>query len=130
LRELTNLTEAERLYYVVYPAESIAECAMFVSHERDRREDLSQQMDAIKKREGLAKSEDYMIGDGPADYQGLSREREDLYDKVKYTVMIEVGKRYGLNDEVRLYEEDRERFNKLLEEGREAVSESIRQNRG
>lgn len=121
LRSRPGLTEAQRLFFIVYPAEMIAENAMFAPHEQDRRAVLSQQMDAIKKREGLTEDQDYLIGEGPEDYQALSRESEELYDKVRDTVLVEVLRRYQINDVVRLFEEDRETFDQLMEEGRSAV---------
>jgi hypothetical protein len=118
-----NLPEEYKLFYAAMAANKIAEEAVSVAHEQGRLAELGRRMDEIQKREELQDDEFWPIGEGPADYQELSNESEELYDKVRDTVFTTVLCRYRLNDIADLYENDRNRYDELSERGRKMIFE-------
>jgi hypothetical protein len=112
-----------RLYYAMMAAERIAEEAVTVAYGSGRLSELGRQMDEIHQREGLSEDEYWPRGTGPEDYQKLSNESEELYEKVYDTVVTTVLRRYLLGDVAKRYENDRERFLAQVEEGRKMIFE-------
>jgi hypothetical protein len=105
------------------PADLIAEQALDRAHQQGRIAELGRQMEVIQRREGLGPDECCLIGDGPEDYQQLSNESEELYDKVHDTVFTTVLRRYHLGAVADLYETDRPKFDRLSERARKKIFE-------
>lgn len=116
-----NLVEEFRLFLVSMAASRIAEEAVSVAHKNGRLAELGCRMLEIHRRESLQDEEFWPIGEGPDDYQRLSDESEELYEKVHDTVFTTVLRRYRLGDIADLYENDRDRYDALTERGRKLV---------
>lgn len=92
-----NTPEEYTLFFATMAANSIAEEAVSVALKNGRLAELGHRMDEIQMRVGLEDDECWLVGEGPDDYQVVSNESEELYEKVHDTVFTTVLRRYRLN---------------------------------
>jgi hypothetical protein len=109
-------------FYAAFGAGHIAQDAEMVAADRDTCAELSRQMDAIRRREGLATDEFWaMQGEGPQDYRDLSDEFGRVLERITDTVFVFALRRYHLNDQADLFERDRVTFEIQREIGRRVI---------
>jgi hypothetical protein len=122
--ELCRRTHVEPEYQVAYAAHganSVAEEAHTVAHNRDSLKEIGEKMQEIQKREGLTKDHFWFRNEGPEDHQKLSDEYDQISEKILDTVFVETLHRYGLSDQASLYETDRVTFEIHREVGRRLI---------
>ena len=80
-------------------------------------EDITSQIQAIEKREGLGDLEYWPIGEGPEDWNQLSNQ----YDKISDVKFEETLREFGLEEMADLYHVDRKAYDDHREQGRAIV---------
>jgi hypothetical protein len=113
-----------KLYFAAMAVHSIAEEAVSVADEQGRLAELGSRMDEIQKREGLQDDEFWPLDESPEDFRQLFSESEELFAKVYDAVFTTMLRRYHLDDVLDLYENHREQFEKMWEEGRKLIFEN------
>lgn len=109
-------------FYAAFGAGHIAQDAEMVTGDKDTCAELSRQMDAIRRREGLADDEFWaMRGEGPQDYRDLNDEFGRVLERVADTIFIFAFRRYHLNGQADLFERDRVTFEIHREIGRRVI---------
>ena len=92
--------------------------AQMLAANKGRLGEINALTDAIRRREGMEPVDDWMLGEGPADYQALVKESERLLDRIADAVLPMVLRRYRLNDMADLFERDRRTYDLRVEIGR------------
>jgi len=89
-RELSRretITPDLRTFCAAFGVEHVAQDAERVTADKGTCADLSLRMDAIRRREGLAECEFWVMTDeGPQDYRGLSEEFGQVLERVADTI--------------------------------------------
>jgi hypothetical protein len=124
MRSRKSLQEEMKLYFAAMAVHSIAEEAVSVADEQGRLAELGARMDEIQKREGLQDDEFWPLDKGPEDFQQLFSESEELFAKVYDAVFTTMLRRYHLDGILDLYENNREQFEKMWEQGRKMIFEN------
>jgi hypothetical protein len=110
-------------FYAAFGAGHIAQDAEMVAAYQDTCAELSAQMDVIRRREGLAEGEFWVMRDeGPQDYRELSDQYGVVLERIADTVFSFVLRRYHLNRHADLFERDRTTFEIQREIGNRVVA--------
>jgi hypothetical protein len=108
-----------RTFYAAFGAGHVAQDAEMVAADKDTCAELSSRMDAIRRREGLAKDEFWVMRDeGPQDYRDLSEEFGRVLERVADTVFLFVLRRYQMHEQADLFERNPVQFEIYREIGR------------
>ncbi len=118
-----NVVGEVAAFHAILPAEQIAEAAGSVALEKGKLREISQNIDAIRTREGLEENEFWPIGHGPLDYQDQESQFEHQFDKIFDTVIVFVLNRYGLHELANLFDQDRTQFEIKREIGRRVFTD-------
>jgi hypothetical protein len=81
--------------------------------------DLEDQMEEIRMKEGLGEDEDWLVGEGPDNYEELRRKYEDSIELMHTAILVRICNRYGFDDLAKLYENDRMTYDVMREVGRQ-----------
>jgi len=127
VNKMNTVAEALRLFCVALATNDIATHAVFAAEKVGRLAELSRMMDEIEEREGMGEDEYWLMGAGPADYQPLSKESDELYDLIFDTAYVTALRRYDLDAVAKLYEDDRTTHDELYEQGRMLIFGPVRQ---
>ena len=117
LASMPHIESEFKVFYVGFGAGEIVQNAEEAAFNKGKLAELSRKMAEIRKREGLSDGEYWYRHKGPADYQALEMESDDIAEKVTDTIFVHVLRRYSLNDQADLYEKDRAQFDILREIG-------------
>jgi len=124
-RELSRrdrLAPEVRTFYAAFGAGHVAQDAETVAADKDTCAELSARMDTIRRREGLAEGEFWeMQHEGPQDYRDLTNEFGRVLERVADTVFAFVLRRYQMQEEADLFEQDRLLFETYREVGRRVI---------
>ncbi len=109
-------------FYASLGAGYIAQDAEMVAANRDTCAELSKQMDDIRRREGFAPDECWVMRwEGPQDYRDLSEQFCRVLDGITDTIFVFALRRYHLDDQADLFEKDRVTFDIQREIGRRVI---------
>lgn len=118
--ELANMPHVEsefKTFYASFGAGEVVQNAEEAAFNKGKLAELSRKMEEIRKREGLADEEYWYRHQGPADYQALEMESDDIAEKVTETIFVHVLRRYSLGEQADLYEKNRVQYEILRETG-------------
>ena len=88
------------------------------------RRDFSDRFDAIRVRHRLGPDEDWPAGEGPEEYEALSRKFDAVCDRLEHKVLREHAERTGhplVQEMADLFASDRDEFDRRREVGRLAL---------
>lgn len=109
------------VFYAAFAAGEISQHAEMVAASKDTCAVLSEQIDAIRHREGLASDEFWLLNEGPSDYRDLEEKFSLVLGGVSDTVFSFVLRRYRLKKAAELFENDSESFEIQREIGRRVM---------
>lgn len=81
---------------------------------------ISNAMDTIKKENGLNPDEDWLLGEGPKEYDNLNKKYGDILDRK----LLDTLREFGLNDLADIKEQTPTKYNRLWERGRRSIFHS------
>ncbi len=99
-----------KTFYVAKGAGWIAQDVESVAWNKDSLAELSAQMDAIRRREGLSEGQYWMHKNGPPDYLKLDQGLGEILANIWDTIFPYLLRRYRLDDHAKLFELDRATF--------------------
>ena len=111
-----------KAYYSWFGAEQTVSEAENAAPGKDNLADILARIETIRQREGLAQGEYWESGDGPADFQELDDEFEQVLARIRDTVFTFVLRRYRLDQQADLFERDRVEFEIQREVGRRFIA--------
>lgn len=117
-----GLHQDEVLYFVCLVASQVAEDAVMVEHQSARTLNaIMDQIEDIRRGEGMDDDEVWPLGDGPNDYRRLSKDYDALAEKIHETVFLHVLQLYGFTEYAELFENERMEYEVRYEAGRRFV---------
>lgn len=120
-----------KTFYAAFAARHIVQDAETVAADKDTCAELSARMDSIRRREGLADDEFWVMKDeGPQDYRELDDQFGRVLERVADTVFAFVLRRYHMDEHADLFERDRVAFEIQREVGRRVISPPGQRDRG
>lgn len=105
-------------YHTAQAVESICLDATSVAFNRGQLADLAGKLREFERQDGLKTDEYWAKGDGPEDYQDISKELDDLLDEIRDTLFVHILRTYHLTDIADRFENDRLAFEIDREVGR------------
>jgi hypothetical protein len=112
------LPDEYKIFVAASNANMIANESVCAADEKGKIAELSRRIMEIEKREGLEDDEFWPQGEWPDDYQELAKESDQLTSQVSETIFTYVLRRYHLEAIANLFENDRDRYESLFEQGR------------
>lgn len=116
-----------KVYYAWFGAEQTVGEAENAAPGKDNLAEILSRIETIRKREGLAQGEYWERGNGPADFQELDDEFEEVLGRIRDTVFTFVLRRYRLDAQAELFERDRVEFEVQREVGRRFIAPAHKQ---
>ncbi|GAA5127160.1 hypothetical protein GCM10023212_31560 [Luteolibacter yonseiensis] len=117
-----NFLPEHVIFHAAYAVEGICQDATSVAFSRGQLADLAGKLREFERRDGLKTDEYWAKGDGPEDYQDISKELDELLDKIRDTLFVHILRAYHLTDIADQFENDRLTFEIDREVGRRLVS--------
>lgn len=110
-----------KTFYAAFGAGGIVQDAESAAADKDTLARLSSEMEVIRRREGLSEDEFWMRNEGPADYEKLEDQYGQVLEKIEDTVFTFALRRYHLDEQANLFEQDRLTFEMHREIGRRVI---------
>lgn len=116
-----NFLPEQVVFHAAHAADGICQDATSVAFNRGQLADLAGKLRELERRDGLKTDEYWAQGEGPEDYQDVSKELDELLDKIRDTLFVHILRTYHLADVADQFENDRLAFEIEREVGRRLV---------